>query len=77
MPMLTAACVAAELESISQAFGGLGTFAESLCHQHWLLLLVADGLGAEVGFVQPPPLVALPQPGLRRQNPLSLTQPIR
>ena len=63
--------VAAELESISQAYGGLSTFAETLCCQHWLLLLMADGLGTEVVFVQPPPLVAVPQPGLGRQNPFS------
>lgn len=37
--------MAAELESISQAYGGLSTFAETLCHQHWLLLLVADVWG--------------------------------
>jgi len=43
--------VAVELESIFQAYGGLKTFAETLCHQHWLLVLMADGLGTEVILV--------------------------
>lgn len=58
-------------EHLLSLWWSFSTFAETLCCQHWLLLHVADGLGTEVVFVQPPPLVAVPQPGLRRQNPFS------